>query len=54
MIIFPIKKVEALNDIRFCIQCWKLFKESPNTKDCGICSLDCGYKIRGLHWSDFY
>ena len=53
MIIFPIKKVEFINKIRFCIQCWKLFNEQEDTKDQGICSLSCGYKIRGLHWSDF-
>lgn len=53
MIIFPVKKTISINNIRFCIQCWKLFDEKKDTKDHGICSLECGYKIRGLHWSHF-
>lgn len=53
MIVFPVKNIEPINNIRFCVQCWKLFNESVDTKDHGICSLECGYKIRGLHWSDF-
>lgn len=53
MIIFPIKKVNYIDNIRFCVQCGILFNESRHTKDNGICSLECGYKLRGLHWSDF-
>lgn len=53
MIVFPVKKSIGINSIRFCIQCGKLFAEEEDTKDQGICSLECGYKIRGLHWSDF-
>lgn len=53
MIVFPVKKTVEINNIIFCVQCGKLFNEEVDTKDHGICSLDCGYKIRGLHWSDF-
>lgn len=53
MIVFPIKQVCYINNIRFCVQCGCLFNESEYTKDHGICSLECGYKLRGLHWSDF-
>lgn len=53
MIAFPIKKVDYINNIRFCIQCGCLFNESEYTKDHGICSLECGYKLRGLCWSSF-
>ena len=53
MIVFPVKKYIDISNIRFCVQCWKMFEEKEDTKDHGICSLECGYKIRGLHWSDF-
>lgn len=53
MIVFPVKKTVEINSIRFCVQCWKLFNEEVDTKDHGICSLECGYKIRGLHCGDF-
>lgn len=53
MIIFPIKEVLFINNIVLCIQCRKLFNEQYDTKDHGVCSLECGYKLRGLHWSDF-
>jgi rubredoxin len=53
MSVFPVKQVEFIKNIMFCIQCGNLFNEQEDTKDHGICSLDCGYEYRGLHWSDF-
>ena len=54
MIIFPIKKkpIPFINNIRYCVQCGVLFNEYEFTKDYGICSLECGYKLRGLSESD--
>jgi len=48
-----VNKLVKLEGLMFCIQCNKLFIENKDTKDHGICSLNCGYRYRGLHWSDF-
>lgn len=53
MIVLPKKELIPLKNIIFCIQCGILFNEKDDTKDHGVCSLECGYKLRGLHWSDF-
>ncbi|WNA15572.1 hypothetical protein [Acinetobacter phage HFM1] len=53
MIVFPLSKPLSINRIKMCLQCNKLFIESVDTKDHGICSLSCGYAIRGFSWVDF-
>jgi hypothetical protein len=53
MIIFPLKKAEKLDRLCLCMNCNALFIQSVETKDHGICSLSCGYEIRGLSSRDF-
>lgn len=36
-----------------CEQCDELYYQDRNWRDPGICSISCGYKIRGLSISDF-
>lgn len=53
MIVFPLKKAEKLDRLCLCINCNKLFVEAVDSLDHGICSLSCGYEIRGLSSRDF-
>ncbi|MDO7225144.1 hypothetical protein Q5M53_02585 [Acinetobacter baumannii] len=53
MIVFPLKKAEKLDRLCLCINCGKLFVDAVDSKDLGICSLSCGYEIRGLCSRDF-
>lgn len=52
-IIFPIQNVLKLDGLCLCINCGKLFMQAKDTRDHGICSLSCGYQIRGLSSNDF-
>lgn len=52
-IVFPLKMAEKLDRLCACLNCNALFIQSVETKDYGICSLSCGYEIRGLSSRDF-
>lgn len=53
MIVFPLKKAIKLDRLCACLNCNALFIQSVETKDHGICSLSCGYEIRGLSGREF-
>lgn len=53
IIVFPLNKAEKLGRLCLCVNCNKLFVEAVDSLDHGICSLICGYEIRGLSSRDF-
>ena len=52
--IFPINKnLIHLEHLYICANCGKIYVDHPDSRDYGICSVYCGYEIRGISWRDF-
>lgn len=51
--IFPISKFTVIEHLCICPVCYKIYIDREDSKDYGICSVDCGMKYRGISWSDF-
>jgi hypothetical protein len=53
--VFPISKKRPIiiEHICLCVQCNRVYLEIEGGRDYGVCSFDCGLRVRGMSRSDF-